>query len=134
FELRPIDIRETALEEIFAARRPVVVLHLAAQAGVRPSLEDPVHDASLNVVGLLNVLRCAHATGAAKVVYAASGGTIYGDPPTIPVREDARHGSVPVSPYGISKKVAEDYLRFYRRANRLDYAALALGNVYGPRQ
>jgi nucleoside-diphosphate-sugar epimerase len=72
--------------------------------------------------------------GTEKVVFASSGGTIYGAPRRTPVREGARRRSRPLSPYGISKKMAEDYLRFFRRSQGLDYTALALGNVYGPRQ
>jgi UDP-glucose 4-epimerase len=111
-----------------------MVMHLAAQAGVRPSLEDPALDASINVMGLLNVLECAAAIGVRKVVFASSGGTIYGEPRKLPVKETAVGGSRPLAPYGVSKKVAEDYLRFYQRYRGLDFTALALGNVYGPRQ
>ena len=71
-----VDIRDDALLEPFELHRPEVVMHLAAQSGVRPSLEDPDHDASVNILGSLNVLRCAAAAGARKIVYAASGGTI----------------------------------------------------------
>jgi UDP-glucose 4-epimerase len=85
-------------------------------------------------MGTLNVLDCAVRSGVKKVVYAASGGTIYGEPKRIPVKESAAQGSHPASPYGISKKVAVDYLSFYQRYRGLDYTALALGNVYGPRQ
>ena len=109
-------------------------MHLAAQSGVRPSLEDPDHDASINIVGSLNVLRCAAATGARKIVYAASGGTIYGEPADLPVEETQANGSHPRSPYGISKKVVLEYLDLYADQRSLDFTALALGNVYGPRQ
>lgn len=109
-------------------------MHLAAQAGVRPSMEDPEKDASINVIGLLNVLHCSASTGVRKFVFASSGGTIYGEPRRLPVKETATSGSHPLSPYGITKKVGEDYLRFYQRYRGMDYTALALGNVYGPRQ
>ena len=109
-------------------------MHLAAQAGVRPSLEDPDHDASVNVLGTLNVLRCATSVGCRKVVYAASGGTLYGEPTSLPVVESSADGAHPESPYGISKKVVLDYLRFFSRHRSLEFVALALGNVYGPRQ
>jgi len=88
----------------------------------------------VNVLGLLNLLECAAGTGVRKLVFASSGGTIYGEPRRLPVKETATSGSHPLSPYGITKKVAEDYLRFYQRYRGLDYTALALGNVYGPRQ
>ena len=129
-----MDVRADGLNALFERHRPEVVFHLAAQSGVRPSLDDPAKDASINVMGTLNVLDCAVRTGVRKVVYAASGGTIYGEPKRIPVKESAAQGSHPASPYGISKKVAVDYLSFYQRYRGLDYTALALGNVYGPRQ
>jgi UDP-glucose 4-epimerase len=129
-----MDVRADGLLPLFERHRPDLVMHLAAQAGVRPSIGDPVHDASVNVIGLLNVLECASRTGVRKVVYAASGGTIYGEPKRLPAKESAAQGSHPLSPYGISKKVAVDYLGFFQRYRGLDFTALALGNVYGPRQ
>jgi UDP-glucose 4-epimerase len=129
-----IDIRADALLGTFERHRPEVVMHLAAQSGVRPSLEDPDHDASVNILGSLNVLRCAAAAGARKIVYAASGGTIYGEPADLPVPESMATGSHPRSPYGISKKAVLEYLDFYAAQRSLDFTALALGNVYGPRQ
>jgi UDP-glucose 4-epimerase len=129
-----MDVRAEGLLPLFERHRPEVVFHLAAQSGVRPSLDDPAKDASINLMGTLNLLDCAVRTGAKKVVYAASGGTIYGEPKRIPVKESAAQGSHPASPYGISKKVVVDYLGYYQRYRGLDYTALALGNVYGPRQ
>jgi len=129
-----MDIRAEGLLSLFERHRPEVVMHLAAQAGVRPSLEDPAHDASVNIMGLLNVLECSARTGVRKVVFASSGGTIYGEPRKVPVKETAAAGSHPLSPYGVSKKVALDYLGFYQRYRGLDFSALALANVYGPRQ
>jgi UDP-glucose 4-epimerase len=134
FTFHNVDVRDQSLVTLFQRSRPEVVMHLAAQAGVRPSLEDPALDASINVMGLLNVLECAAAIGVRKVVFASSGGTIYGEPRKLPVKETAVAGSRPLAPYGVSKKVAEDYLRFYQRYRGLDFTALALGNVYGPRQ
>jgi UDP-glucose 4-epimerase len=128
------DVRQPGLGALFSEHQPEVVMHLAAQSGVRPSLANPQFDASVNVGGLLNVLECSAAVGTRKVVFASSGGTIYGTPRRLPVREDARRRSRPLSPYGISKRMAEDYLRYFRRSKGLDYTALALGNVYGPRQ
>jgi UDP-glucose 4-epimerase len=134
FTFTKLDVRTQGLLEVFTRHRPDVVMHLAAQAGVRPSLEDPDHDASVNVMGTLNVLRCASAVGSRKIVYAASGGTLYGEPASVPVGESAADGAHPESPYGISKKVVLEYLSFYSRQRGLDFTALALGNVYGPRQ
>jgi UDP-glucose 4-epimerase len=134
FTFYNMDIRTEGLRTIFERHRPEFVMHLAAQAGVRPSLDDPAQDAEVNIMGTLNVLNCSIHTGVRKVVYAASGGTIYGEPRRLPVKETAALGSRPLSAYGISKKVADEYLRFYQRYKGLDYTSLALGNVYGPRQ
>jgi UDP-glucose 4-epimerase len=127
-----MDVRAEGLLPLFERYRPEVVVHLAAQAGVRPSLVDPVHDASVNVMGLLNVMECAAKTGVRKVIYAASGGTMYGEPKKLPVKETAT--GRPLSPYGISKRVGIDYLAYYERFRGMDWTALALANVYGPRQ
>jgi UDP-glucose 4-epimerase len=134
FTFYNMDIRGEGLRTLFERHRPEVVMHLSAQAGVRPSLENPALDASINVLGLINVLEASSHTGVRKVVFASSGGTIYGEPRRLPVKETAISSSHPLSPYGISKKVADDYLRFYHRYRGLDFTALALGNVYGPRQ
>ena len=85
-------------------------------------------------MGLLNVLECGVTAGVRKVVYAASGGTLYGEPRKLPVKESAATSGRPLSPYGISKKVAIDYLGFYERHRGIAHTALALANVYGPRQ
>jgi UDP-glucose 4-epimerase len=134
FTFEELDVRADDALDVFTDHRPEVVMHLAAQAGVRPSLEDPDHDASVNILGTLNVLRCASAVRSRKVVYAASGGTVYGEPTGVPVREPSADGAHPESPYGISKKVVLEYLSFYAHHRGLDFTALALGNVYGPRQ
>jgi nucleoside-diphosphate-sugar epimerase len=134
FSFFNMDVRADGLASLFERSRPEVVFHLAAQAGVRPSLENPVHDASVNIMGLLNVLEAAVGVGARKVIYAASGGTVYGEPRRLPVKESAAQGSRPMSPYGISKKVALDYLSYFQRYRGIDFTALGLGNVYGPRQ
>jgi UDP-glucose 4-epimerase len=91
-----------------------------------------VKDALVNVMGLLNVMECCARTGVRKVVYAASGGTLYGEPRKLPVKETAN--GRPVSPYGITKKVGIDYLVYYERYRGVAFTALALANVYGPRQ
>ncbi len=129
-----MDVRADGLMPLFERHRPEVVFHLAAQSGVRPSIVDPVTDASINIMGTLNVLECALKAGSRKLIYAASGGTIYGEPRRLPAKESAAQGSYPTSPYGISKKIVLDYLGFYSRYRGIEYTALALGNVYGPRQ
>ena len=129
-----MDVRAEGLLPLFERHRPEVVMHVAAQAGVPNSMADPRYDASVNIMGLLNVLECAVATGVRKVVYAASGGTLYGEPKKFPVKESAASAGRPVSPYGISKRVAVDYLSFYERYRGIEWTALALANIYGPRQ
>ena len=129
-----LDIRSPDLVDLMVRRRPEVVFHLAAQADVRVSVSRPLFDAEVNVLGTLQVLEGARAAGAARVVFAASGGTLYGEPATeeIPVREVHPHR--PLSPYGVSKKAAIDYLVCYRELHEVEFCALALANVYGPRQ
>jgi UDP-glucose 4-epimerase len=129
-----MDVRAEGLLSLFERHRPEVVMHLAAQAAVATSMEDPVFDASVNVMGSLNILECASRTGVRKVVYAASGGTLYGEPRKLPVKETALSSARPASPYGVSKKVVIDYLSFYERFHGIEWTALALANVYGPRQ
>ncbi|MGV3760064.1 MAG: NAD-dependent epimerase/dehydratase family protein [Actinomycetota bacterium] len=133
-KLHQIDIRDPGVVELIARRRPEVVFHLAAQADVRISVERPVFDAEVNVIGSLNVIEGARRGGARKVVFASSGGTIYGepDPADLPVKES--HPQQPVSPYGVAKKVVTDYLVTYRTLHDLEFTSLALANVYGPRQ
>ena len=117
-----------------ARRRPELVFHLAAQADVRVSVARPVFDATVNIIGSLNVLEGARVAETERVVFAGSGGTLYGDPASedLPVRE--AHAHQPLSPYGVSKKAVIDYLVAYRELHALEFCALALGNVYGPRQ
>jgi len=127
-----MDIRAEGLLSLFERHHPEVLVHLAAQAAVSSSVQDPVRDAAINVMGLLNLMECCVRTGVRKVVYAASGGTLYGEARKLPVKETA--SGRPVSPYGISKKVGIDYLSFYERQHGIAFTALALANVYGPRQ
>jgi UDP-glucose 4-epimerase len=134
FTFTHMDIRSEGIRTLMGRQKPEIVYHLAAQASVAVSMQDPLGDASVNVIGLLNVLEGAAVAGVRKVVLAGSGGTLYGNARTFPVKEIARRGAHPVSPYGITKKVAEDYLMFYRRSHGLDFTMLALANVYGPRQ
>ena len=134
FQFYNLDIRAEAIPAVFEKHQPEIVMHLAAQSGVRPSLEDPRRDAEINVLGTLNLLGAAARTGTRKVVYAASGGTVYGEPRRLPVKETALSGSHPQSPYGISKRVVHDYLLYFQRYEGVDFTSLALANVYGPRQ
>jgi UDP-glucose 4-epimerase len=129
-----LDIRSADTTELIARRSPEVVFHLAAQADVRVSVARPDFDAAVNVIGSINVLEGARRAGSRRVVAAASGGTLYGEPgdEDIPTRESVPQR--PLSPYGVSKKSMIDYMVAYRELHGLEFAALALGNVYGPRQ
>jgi UDP-glucose 4-epimerase len=134
FSFHQMDVCDPSVAELVERRAPDVVFHLAAQIDVRISVDDPVLDARINVLGTLNVLEGARRAGSRKVVFASSGGTIYGDVDgeDLPVTE--AHPQRPVAPYGVSKKVATDYLHAYRELHQLEYTSLALANVYGPRQ
>jgi UDP-glucose 4-epimerase len=138
FNFHRVDVTSSAIADLIKRQRPQVICHLAAQVDVRKSVSDPVLDASINVLGTLNVLEAAAEAGTEKVVFTSSGGTIYGEPaaPRLPVTEEQVYWpeAIPESPYGVSKKVALDYLRYYKTVKGLDYTALALANVYGPRQ
>jgi UDP-glucose 4-epimerase len=127
-----LDVRHPGLADLLAQRRPEVVFHLAAQADVRVSVENPVLDADVNILGSLRVCQAALQAGARKIVFAGSGGTLYGVPEALPVAE--AHSRRPVSPYGVAKKAVGDYLHYYKEIQGLDYTVLALANVYGPRQ
>ncbi len=126
-----VDIRDPKLAEVFAEERPEVVCHLAAQHSVKISTDDPAHDAQVNILGLINLLQCAVRSGARKVVFASSGAT-YGTVDRMPVDESTPQH--PESPYGITKTASEYYLRYWQEMYGLDFTALRLGNVYGPRQ
>jgi len=122
---------DAALQSIFDEVRPEVVSHQAAQHSVAISTKNPQLDARVNVLGLLNVLTNCTRVGTRKIVFASSGAT-YGTPARLPIDEEVvQH---PESPYGITKMVAEHYLRYWQEANGLSYTALRYGNVYGPRQ
>ena len=133
-KVHQIDIRDSSVVDLIARRQPEVVFHLAAQADVRVSVARPAYDAEVNVVGSLNVLEGARVGGARKVVFASSGGTIYGEPAPadLPVRES--HPQQPLSPYGVAKRVVTDYLHVYRELHALEFTSLAMANIYGPRQ
>jgi UDP-glucose 4-epimerase len=132
FTFHQLDVRSPDLVELMARRKPEVVFHLAAQVDVRVSVADPVLDAEVNIVGSLRALEGARAGGARKVVFASSGGTIYGDADQLPIKESQPQR--PLSPYGVAKKAVGDYLYAYRELHGLEFTALALANVYGPRQ
>ncbi len=126
------DVTAPDLAEQVKRLQPEVICHLAAQIDVRVSVADPQRDARTNILGTINVLEAAVAAGAQKVVFTSSGGSIYGNPPKLPVTERAK--LAPASPYAASKAAGELYLNAYREMYGLPFTALALSNVYGPRQ
>jgi UDP-glucose 4-epimerase len=131
-QLHVADVRDLpAVRRAFAASRPEVVLHLAAQVDVRHSVTDPTHDVQVNVAGTVSVLEAAREVGARRVLLASTAAT-YGDPDHVPTTEDAP--IAPISPYGTAKAAAEWYLAQYARLYGLSTMALRMANVYGPRQ
>ena len=132
FSFEKADITSPDIANLVAKVRPDVVLHLAAQIDVRVSVADPLLDARLNVLGTINMLEAARQAGAAKFVHTSSGGSIYGSPQKLPVDESAP--PAPESPYAAAKAAGELYLNVYRTTYGMGTTALALGNVYGPRQ
>jgi len=127
-----MDIQSPWLDELFKIERPEAVLHEAAQASVRRSVEDPGFDASVNVLGTVTLLQASVRHGVRRFLFASTGGALYGDADVIPTPED--YPTLPVSPYGASKLAAEVYLRTFQALHGLSYAALRYANVYGPRQ
>lgn len=130
--LHRADIGEEAIHEFFARERFDCVDHHAAQMNVRRSVDDPVFDARVNILGSLNLLQAAAATGVKKFVFASTGGAIYGEQVTFPA--DESHQTCPMSPYGVAKLAVEKYLAFYESVYGILYTALRYANVYGPRQ
>lgn len=127
-----LDIAGPALEQVFQSAKFEVVNHHAAQINVRRSLEDPVFDARVNVIGSLNVINLACRSGVKRVIFSSSGGAVYGEPDTFPITEE--FPTQPLSPYGVAKLTTEHYLSVYRNLYGLDYVVFRYSNVYGPRQ
>jgi UDP-glucose 4-epimerase len=127
-----IDLRAGELRDVIVGFTPNVVFHLAAQIDVRASVVDPAFDADVNVLGTINLLQASREAAVERVVFASSGGATFGDTEKIPTPETEPRR--PDSPYGVSKKVVDDYLDYYRRAHGVDYVSLGFSNVYGPGQ
>jgi UDP-glucose 4-epimerase len=126
------DIRDKKIYDIFKAEKPDVVIHNAAQLSVRISVEDPLMDADINIMGGLNVINACNALKVKKIIFASSGGTVYGEQEYFPA--DENHPKNPVSPYGVAKLATESYLYYFYKACGLEYISLRYGNIYGPRQ
>ena len=125
-------IGDPGLADIFEKEKPDIVCHHAAQIDLRRSVNEPLFDAEVNILGSLNVIVNSIRSGVGKLVYASTGGAIYGEPQYLPV--DENHPINPVSQYGVSKHTVEHYLLLYALQHELNYVALRYPNVYGSRQ
>lgn len=134
FDLVEMDITAAQLGAVISEISPGYIFHLAAQADVRKSIEDPVHDARVNLLGSINLIQAAKLSGVKRIIYAASGGTLYGEPASelLPLVEE--NPRCPLSFYGVSKAGVIDYLVAQAALGGPGFVALALANVYGPRQ
>lgn len=131
FSFHRLDIRSNAIIDTIAKSKPDVVMHLGAQTDASVSMTKPNLDAEINILGSLNVLEGCVKGKVNKIIFASSAG-IYGEPQSLPIREG--HPLVPLTPSAVSKKAVLDYLYAYRATHGLEYVALVLANVYGPRQ
>lgn len=126
-----IDIRHKDVIKIFKNEKPDILVHHAAQINIPSSIDKPMYDASVNIIGTLNLLECARKTGVKKVIYPASA-AIFGEPVYLPIDEE--HSIEMISSYGVSKHTVEHYLKVYKYLYNMDYVILIYSNVYGPRQ
>jgi UDP-glucose 4-epimerase len=127
-----MDLRSPDLKDFLAENQFDCINHHAAQIDVRLSISDPVRDAMINVVGTLNLLEAARLTGTRTIIFASTGGAIYGAQRRFPATEE--HPTAPMNPYGVAKRSIEHYLEYYRQIHALRYVVLRYANVYGPRQ
>ena len=130
--LHQVDIAEKEAARLIEQIKPDVLSHHAAQMDVRHSVADPTFDARVNILGFINLLEAGKNSGVKKVIFASSGGAVYGEQKVFPAPES--HDTEPASPYGVSKRAGELYLSYYHQAFGLPYIALRYANVYGPRQ
>jgi UDP-glucose 4-epimerase len=127
-----IDIGSAVIEKIFEKEKPEIMCHHAAQIDVRKSVSNPVWDGEINILGSLNLLQNSVKSKIKKVIFASTGGAIYGEQEYFPA--DEKHPALPLSPYGVAKLSIEKYLYFYQQTYGLKFIALRYANVYGPRQ
>lgn len=127
-----LDLNSHELKDFMISEKFDLISHHAAQMNVRVSVDDPVFDAMTNIIGGLNLYEAAKLSGVKKIIFASSGGTIYGEQDYFPADED--HPTRPCSPYGISKLANEKYLFYYKIVHNIDFVSLRYGNVYGLRQ
>lgn len=126
------DIRDEKIQNIFREEKPDIVIHNAAQLSIRVSVEDPMMDAGINIMGGLNIINACHIYNINKIIFASSGGTVYGEQEYFPA--DENHPTKPISPYGVAKLATENYLYYFYNNYGLKYISLRYGNIYGPRQ
>lgn len=131
-EMHQVDIADAEAARLIERIGPDALSHHAAQMDVRHSVSDPAFDARVNILGFINLLEACKNCGVKKVIFASSGGAVYGEQEVFPAAED--HPIRPASPYGVSKRSGELYLSYYQQAFGLPYIALRYANVYGPRQ
>ena len=131
-ELHEVDITDPRAARVIERIKPDAMSHHAAQMDVRHSVADPTFDARVNIIGFITLLEAAKNAGVKKVIFASSGGAVYGEQDVFPAPED--HVTRPASPYGVSKRAGELYLSYYNQTFGLPYIALRYANVYGPRQ
>jgi len=131
-DLEVLDVRSPEAAELIIDREVEIIVHHAAQMDVRRSVNDPSFDADVNILGLINLLEAARRGSVRQVVFASTGGAIYGEQDVHPA--DETHPARPVSPYGVAKLASERYLYFYHHEYGLDATCLRYANVYGPRQ
>ena len=132
FSFARLDITSAEVTKLLAEYRPEVIFHFAAQMNVRRSVREPVFDATVNVVGLVNLLESARAAGTRRLIFSSTGGAIYGEQDSFPAPEE--HRTNPECPYGVSKRAGELYLEYFAKAYGMSNTALRYANVYGPRQ
>jgi UDP-glucose 4-epimerase len=127
-----VDIADSGTVKLVEQIKPDVLSHHAAQMDVRHSVTDPAFDARVNIIGFINLLEASKNAGVKKVIFASSGGAVYGEQEVFPAPES--HVTQPASPYGVSKRTGELYLSYYHQAFGMPFVALRYANVYGPRQ
>lgn len=127
-----VDIRSSVIDKIFQKEKPEILCHHAAQIDVRKSTQDPIFDAEVNIIGTLNLFNSCVKHKVKKIIFASTGGAIYGEQEYFPA--DENHPANPLSPYGVAKLTIEKYLHFYKEVYGINFVALRYANVYGPRQ
>ena len=127
-----IDLNVSGLHNILKLEKPDFIFHHAAQISIPNSVKDPVNDAQTNILSTVRLIQASNDVGVGKIIFASTGGAIYGNPEKLPCPESEKEK--PLSPYALSKAVSEKYFRLFEQLYRLNYSILRYGNVYGPRQ